>query len=199
MYLAWGLLAAFLVFGLILYEKTGLRLGGVLVLPLLLVYALFDLNVVAVFALASAASLLIGQLIHTQALLYGRRLLYVFLIVGIGATLVAKSFIGMAIGSFIIALLPGLFAYNLHREGRYVEGTSAFMLWFGVLLTLGIVVTWLAHDPGRVTQLSTMVMQQMQGTSAEGFLQDGAVRDALGGAVAGATVIEAVRDTGAVE
>lgn len=148
--IAWTLLGVFLLIGLIVHEKTGLRLGGVLVLPLLLVYAIFDLNAVAVFAIAAVLALMVGQVVYSRTFLYGRRLLYVFLLIGVATTIFARQFVDLALGGIVLALLPGLFAYNLHREGRYVEGASAFMAWFGILLVAGVAVTWLITQPGQL-------------------------------------------------
>lgn len=157
--LAWILLGLFLIIGLLVYERTGLRLGGVLVLPLLLVYALFDLTILLVFSMATIAALIVGHLVYTQTFLYGRRLLYVFLIIGIAFSLVAREFVVTAATGFVVALLPGLFAYNLHREGRYVEGTSAFMMWFGLLLAGGVLLTWAITQPDRIQDAGVRVAQ----------------------------------------
>jgi hypothetical protein len=121
--------------GLILYERTGSRLGGVLVLPLLLLYALVDLSVLLVFSVGALASFVLGQFFYSHMLIYGRRLLYAFLLAGIGATMTAYAFIQPGSFGLVLAVLPGLFAYNLHREGRFLEGMSTFVIWFGLLLT----------------------------------------------------------------
>lgn len=145
--LAWGMLTVFLLAGLVLHERTGLRLGGVLVLPLLLLYAVFDIAALAVFAVAAAVAFVGGELIYHRSFLYGRRLLYVFLIIGIGATILARQYIELAMGGFILALLPGLFAYNMHREGRYAASASAFMTWLGILLVASVTFLWFISQP----------------------------------------------------
>jgi len=199
-YLAWGLLAAFLVLGLVLYERTGRRLGGVLVLPLLLVYAIFDIDILVVFALSAALALAVGQFIHSQALVYGRRLLYVFLLVGIVATFLARQYVDISMGGFILALLPGLFAYNLHREGRYVEGTAAFALWFGILLTVAVASLWIMARPESVVQAWASLTERGGIAAMETlFAQRTGLADGLApSAVAAASIVEAARDTSGV-
>lgn len=136
------LFAAFLVVGLLAYERRGLRLGGVVVLPLLLVYALFDLQALAVFTLATVLVLLLGHWLHHRTLVYGRRLFILYLLLSVAATALVKVFIGTTFGPFTIAILPGLFAYNLHREGDYARGLTAFSLWLAGLLMVGLGILW---------------------------------------------------------
>lgn len=143
----WGLFVLFLLLGFLVYEKTGLRLGGILVLPLLVIYALIDLKILFVFGLAAAASFWSGHVVYRRTLLYGRRLLYVFLITGVLATAAFHRMVPTDFGVFILAILPGLFAYNLHREGRYIEGFAAFAFWLGVLLVASAAGIWFLLRP----------------------------------------------------
>jgi hypothetical protein len=149
----WMLLAVFLVVGLVVHERTGSRLGGVLVLPLLLVYALIDLSVLVVFAVGAIFALLVGGYFYSQRLYYGRRLLYVFLLSGLASSFALVPLIEPNVGTIVMALLPGLFAYNLHREGRFLEGVSTFMIWFGILLSSVTVLVWLLTNPEVVSRL----------------------------------------------
>jgi hypothetical protein len=181
---AWLMLAVFLMAGLFIYERTGLRLGGVLVLPLLLVYALFDFNILIVFGISALVTLWIGTAVFRRSLLYGRRLLYVFLVVGILATLGARLFIQTEMEGFVLAILPGLFAYNLHREGDYVAGASAFLFWFGILMMAAIAGFWVLTSDGSVARaFQGMVPGGVVGTAAVG-LSDG-VTGFVGDMVAG--------------
>lgn len=135
-------MALFLLLGLVIYERTGLRLGGVVVLPLLLVYALVDLNAVWMFGAVSAAAFAVGHVLHERTLLYGRRLFIVFLVVGLACSALAMAALGTPAAPLMLALLPGIFAFNLHREGNYTRGTSAFMLWLGLILGAVSFVSW---------------------------------------------------------
>jgi hypothetical protein len=144
-HIAWALLGLYLVAGLIVYERTGMRLGGVLVLPLLLVYALLDLVTLLIFAVATATTYLLGNLIIGQTLAYGRRALYLYLLLGLVATFCSNLLFGSPLAGFMLALLPGLYSYNLHREGTNLKGVSAFMVAFAALLVTTIVGLWIVH------------------------------------------------------
>lgn len=146
LHLAWALMGLYLIIGLIIYERTGMRLGGVLVLPLLLLYALIDLRTLLVFALASGATFLVGWILISQTLAYGRRALYLFLLIGLIATALVNDLMGSPLTAMMLALLPGLYAYNLHREGTQVKGVASFMIAFALLLALTLVAFWAAHN-----------------------------------------------------
>lgn len=145
-YLAWALLGLYLVAGLVVYERTGMRLGGVLVLPLLLVYALMDLMTLLIFAVATVTTYLLGNLIIGQTLAYGRRALYLYLLLGLLATACSNLLFGSPLAGFMLALLPGLYSYNLHREGTHLKGVSAFMVAFAALLVVTIIGLWALHS-----------------------------------------------------
>lgn len=144
-HLAWALLGLYLLVGLVVYERTGMRLGGVLVLPLLLVYALIDLAALLIFTVASVATYLVGNMVVGQTLAYGRRALYLYLLLGIGATALSNMVFGSPLAGFMLALLPGLYAYNLHREGTHLKGVSTFMVAFAGLLVVTVVGMWVLH------------------------------------------------------
>lgn len=131
----YGLFAVFLIVGLVVYERTGMRLGGVVVLPLLVLYALIDVTVLAVFAGASVLTLGIGNYIASRSLWYGRRIFILFLILGVISSVAVRAVWVPEVGPFALAILPGLFAYNLHREGNYFAGISNFAFWLGMCLS----------------------------------------------------------------
>lgn len=135
-----ALLAVFIGIGLLAYERYGLRLGGVLVLPLLLLYAVADAMVIPLFLAAAAVTYLIGEVIHRLTLLYGRRLFVVYLIASLAVTYFMSTAIGGIGHGHLFPLLPGLFAFNLHREGRPIRGAIAFVGWMGLFAMVGVVV-----------------------------------------------------------
>lgn len=137
--LAWALLGLYLVVGLVLYERTRMRLGGILVLPLLLLYGLIDLSAVLVFAFATATAYALGTPLLGRFPLAGRKALYLYLTVGAAVTAVASRLLGNPLAGLLLALLPGLYAYNLHREGPPQRATAGFMAAFGALLGIVIV------------------------------------------------------------
>lgn len=119
-------LAGVLVMGLLVYERTGLRLGGILVLPLLLFYTLADWRLLVCFAGGAVAATWIGMYIQSRTFLYGRRLMIIYLAAGLlscGSLIVIllPGYPGVA-----LTVLPGIFAYNVHREGRPVRSLTVF-------------------------------------------------------------------------
>lgn len=123
-------LAAAMLSGLLVYEHFGWRLGGVLVLPLILVYGLVDARILLAFAAATLLAYLTGTLLHRTTLLYGRRLLYIYMVVGLLSAAVAIQALGVDIAGVALAVLPGVFAFNVHREGRPVQRVAQFLLFF---------------------------------------------------------------------
>jgi hypothetical protein len=179
-----ALMALFLAVGLFCYDRWGVRLGGVLVLPLLLSYVLRDINVLAVFGIAATASYAGGHLAYQRTFVYGRRLLYLFLLLGIAATLVTLLWIPLQRETFVMALLPGLFAYNLHREGRVSTGLAAFLVWFALLLAIATLLYWLAANPG-------WLIHSANAANAQGVADMSGVTDAGTLAATGTLAVQA--------
>jgi hypothetical protein len=119
-------LAACLGLGLLIYERYGLRLGGVLVLPLVTAYALFDPRILLGFFLGSMATYGLGELVVRRTLIYGRRLLYVYILGGLFLTAAALHVLGVEMTGIALVVLPGIFAFNLHREGAPVRRLTTF-------------------------------------------------------------------------
>lgn len=121
------LLGTFLLLGLVAYERYRWRLGGVLVLPFLVMYSIGKPILLVVFAVSAAVTFLAGEFLHQRTLLYGRRLLVTHLVVALTASYATAFALGVAESSIIFPLLPGLFAFNLHREGRPIRGSLVFV------------------------------------------------------------------------
>lgn len=189
------LFAAFLLVGLVVYERRGYRLGGIIVLPLLLIYAVFDLQALLVFGLAAALVLAVGDWLHEHALVYGRRLFVIFLILSVAATVAAKAIIGTTLGPFTLAILPGLFAYNVHREGDYAKGIAVFSAWLSALLLVTLVLLWvtgLRQPPafltplwGSTTTAAAAVLGPVTANLSAGLDRTGATLQALSGGFPG--------------
>jgi hypothetical protein len=153
------LFAAYVVAGLWAYERWGLRLGGVLALPYLVVYALEDLRVLLLFGLASAVTYLGGEAIHRYTLIYGRRMLVAFLLLSLVASYVFNALLSVSVTGVFLPVLPGLFAYNLHREGRPVWHIALFigavsfalLVTFALLTITGVVDSPVEQDPTLVS------------------------------------------------
>lgn len=137
-----ALLVLFLLVGLLAYERWGLRLGGVLVLPLLTLYILGDPRFAAVFAFSAATTYAVGELIHRRTLIYGRRIFSVFLISSCLATACGSFVLRIPLHGVVLPIMPGLFSFNLHREGQPVRGVVIFSAGVAVFLALGVFLQW---------------------------------------------------------
>ena len=130
--------------GFLAYERWGLRLGGVLVLPFLTLYALDDLAAILLFAMASLVAFFGGEVVHRTFLIYGRRMLTTFLILSVWSSFAGNLVLHVSQQGIFMPLLPGLFAYNLHREGRPVWNTALFIGWLLIFMFATFAVFWLA-------------------------------------------------------
>ncbi|MFC4359858.1 poly-gamma-glutamate biosynthesis protein PgsC/CapC [Halobium salinum] len=136
-----GLLA-----GVAATQIWGLRLSGVLVVPLFALYTLFDFTSLPII-LASVALAYVGVgLVHEHTLLYGRRLLYIAIGLGASIPLAVTAALSLRFGVTtpvealsIGSVLPGIAAYNLHRlDGeRRVDDVIASAAAFVGLVVLG--------------------------------------------------------------
>ena len=120
------LFGVYVVAGLLAYEQWGVRMGGVLAMPYLVVYALSDLTVLLLFALATVTAYVAGEAVHRRTLIYGRRMLVAFLLVSLMASFAFNAVLDVSISGVFLPILPGLFAYNLHREGRPAWHSGVF-------------------------------------------------------------------------
>lgn len=154
-YVTYLLFAGYVVGGLWAYERWGVRLGGVLALPYLVVYALEDLRVLLLFGLAAVATYSAGEAIHRYSLIYGRRMLAAFLLLSLLFSYLFNALIQVSITGVFLPVLPGLFAYNLHREGRPVWHVALFvgavsfvlLVTFAILNITGVVDSTIAPAP----------------------------------------------------
>lgn len=123
----YALFGFYVVACLMAYERWGVRLGGVLALPYLVIYALGDLSVLLLFGLAAGATYALGEVVHRRTLVYGRRMLVVFLLLSLAASGLLNNVVHVSQTGVFLPVLPGLFAYNLHREGRPVWNSLLFL------------------------------------------------------------------------
>lgn len=101
--------------GFVLYEKLGSRVGGVVAIPLAVVYCLVEPRLIPVLIGATIITSLIGYLLFRMFLLYGRRMLYIYAGISIIIT-IPLILIAGAKGTIFMSIIPGLLAYNFHRE-----------------------------------------------------------------------------------
>lgn len=125
-------------------ERYGLRFGGVVVVPLLAMYVLFDYRALPLFAVSTATAYVSLALIERRIVLYGRRLFATAITLGalvpIGAFLIAELVLGEALPlreiAYVGSILPGIAAYNLHRldrEDQVADVVGSLALVFGLV------------------------------------------------------------------
>lgn len=102
------------IIGFFLYTKFKFRGGGVIVVPILSVYFVKFPSLIPYMILISIITFFILEILYSKFIIYGRRLMYVSLFIGmiLSLTLVFK-FGDIGWYGFLI---PGLLAYNFHRE-----------------------------------------------------------------------------------
>ncbi len=101
--------------GLFLYNKYHFRAGGVIVLPLLAIYFVKNPFFTPYLILVSIFTFFLLEYIYGKHIIYGRRLMYLSLILGITMTLFFAYILNATIEMYGL-LVPGLLAYNIHRE-----------------------------------------------------------------------------------
>lgn len=136
----YALLAGYVLVGLWAYERWGVRLGGVLALPLVAVYALIVPWALEIFAFAAIVSFAAGEVLHRRTLMYGRRLFAVHIVVSVVASFLFTQVMDIPLNGFLLPVLPGVFAFNLHREGRPVQGAVVFVGSLVGLMLAGLAV-----------------------------------------------------------
>lgn len=122
--------AATLVVGLLAVvfatERYGLRFGGVVVVPLLAVYILFDPGALPLFVISTATAYVSLVLVDRRIVLYGRQLLMMAIVTGalvpVTTFLLAEFAFGQTLPvrdvAYLGSILPGIAAYNLRRLDR---------------------------------------------------------------------------------
>lgn len=109
------------IFGFILYDKTKYRVGGVVAIPVIITYTLDNPVLLPVFLISIVICYIAGSLVAKQTLIFGRRLLYIFMIFSVFITSGLIFFTGTFYGNQILlitvgSIFPGILAYNLNRE-----------------------------------------------------------------------------------
>lgn len=112
-----------LLIGIGIVQRHGLRLSGVLVVPLFAVYALYDFIAIPAFILGIIASYYGLTVLQRRTFLFGRQLLLASM--GISMTVPLGVFGGLSLAgvpglmlsevAFVASILPGVAAYNYHQ------------------------------------------------------------------------------------
>lgn len=133
-------------------QLGGLRLGGVVIVPLLAVYTLRSFGTFPVLLMSVVGSYLSLRVVSRRLLLYGRPLFIVAVLTGGLVPLFVYVFATLGAGpravvselGFIGSVLPGIAAFNIHRlprDRRVVDALwSVALLIFLVVVGIGLVV-----------------------------------------------------------
>lgn len=147
MILAALLLLIGLVAGITATQLWDLRLSGVVVIPLFAVYTLYELSSLPVLLVSVFVAYWGIDLVTSRTLLYGRRLLYVAILVGAIVPLLVvvttSVFASIAYSIEMYALgsvLPGIAAYNLYRVDaeRRIDDVVASIAAYLSLIAIGV-------------------------------------------------------------
>lgn len=104
------------LFGFVLYHKYTVRLGGVVIVPLVAIYFIEYPTTLSGIIIASALTFLTLEFVYSRYIVYGRRLLYIALVLGMIVMVAVFEAIGVLSIGWYTLLIPGLLAYNVHRE-----------------------------------------------------------------------------------
>ena len=107
--------------GFYLYEVKRYKVGGVIAVPILVLYTLQNSIFLPIFGVASVIALFAGSRVAERTLYYGRRLLYCYLAISIVTTsvliLLVSGLFSMQLQDVVIfTIFPGIIAYNLNKE-----------------------------------------------------------------------------------
>lgn len=162
MLIATAVLLCGLVAGIIAAQLYGLRLGGVLIVPLVAVYLLRSFGTFPVFVLSTVAAYASISYIKTRLPLYGRQLFVLSIFIGALVPVTIVELLVAGVGAetaitdveFLGSVLPGIAAYNFHRldtEQRVLDGVvSLAVLLFLVVVGSGSRSSSVSHRwPGR--------------------------------------------------
>lgn len=138
--------------GFILYEVMRYRVGGVVAIPIMVIYTFSNSILLPIFLYSIGVCLIVVSVIAERSLLYGRRLLYIYMAISILVTSSAVLFVSTTYNIDLATvtigtIFPGIVAYNLSREAFDFESMlkSAFMMtWnFLVIFLFGLFLSYL--------------------------------------------------------
>jgi hypothetical protein len=138
------LLIGFII-GYFLYSFFKFRSGGVLAMPLLAIYTL-NYPLMLPFTIFTVIILFVIMLfMFNKIIIYGRRLLYVSLGFGMILTFIFSYLMKIDVGWYPL-LVPGLLAYNIHREvnskGNLHYSIIMNILYFVLMMVITILINF---------------------------------------------------------
>ncbi|EJN58420.1 hypothetical protein HSB1_38370 [Halogranum salarium B-1] len=184
-------------------QVWGLRLSGVLAVPLFALYTLYDFTSLPVILASIVLAYVAVGLVREHTLLYGRRLLYIA--VGIGASIplgitaalslefgISQPVETLSIGS----VLPGIAAYNLHRldMDKRIDDVIATTAAFVGLVVFGasLVTPTTAQLFGDATPLLLFGSGSDIAAFRGAVVHDGSVTNATGPAVSALVILAGI-------
>lgn len=129
--------------GYALYEWKRYRLGGIIAVPLIVVYTMENWISLPVIIVAIILCYIAANVISGNTLLYGRRLMYMVLMFSIIVTFIIAWLVSMVypdpIPSLVIfSLFPGLIAYNIRKDSIDFDSITNSVL----MLVLQFIFVW---------------------------------------------------------
>lgn len=140
-----------LLIGIAVAQLRGLRMGGVIVVPLVAVYALWNFRSLPVFLLSFLAAYLSLWYTKPRLPLYGRQLFVLAVVTGALVPVATFELLTLGFGgspvvtgvAFVGSVLPGIAAFNFHRldpADRVLDGVATLVT-LVVLVGGGVVST----------------------------------------------------------
>lgn len=132
----------------------GYRMSGVVVISLLALYTLIDVAALPIFVLSTILAYLGIMLVQERWLVYGRRLLFMAIVLGAVIPVLLYVLLNIGVGQstefreleFLGSILPGIAAYNYYRvdsDRRLRELLASTGLLAGLLVVgVGMLVLW---------------------------------------------------------
>ncbi len=139
-----------------LRSRYGLRLAGVIVVPLVVLAAFRNQWMLALWVVTAATAYVSLRLLHWWTLLYGRVLLAFAFIVGLLVAISATTVVPVRHGllPFFIGLLGGVTAYNVHLVSPAERRATALVTVGAVVAMTGLARLFIA--PSEMGLLTTV-------------------------------------------
>ena len=131
--------------GYLFYELFKIRAGGVMAIPLLVIYTMYNLNLFFLVLVLAFFIFLVLEFIFKKTAIYGRRLLYISfgLSVLITSLAIALFITGATPVVVYLTLIPGLIAYNFHREKNSSKDFLRSLALTDIYAILVMAIAWM--------------------------------------------------------
>lgn len=155
--------------GIAAVQFWGLRMAGVITVPILAIYGLYNYPTLPVFLLSVLAAYLVVAYAKTRSFIYGRQMLLLAIVTGalvpVVTVVLAEYRYGIGFISeveFVGTILPGIAAYNFHQLSTE-KRTNDALLSLGVLtglILLGVALLRPAAAVQTATGLPPILLSQ---------------------------------------